>query len=105
MQNATSFAHTDTHDMSIIVWFVLPLLLGISFYSTLVAFAWPYARLWLSPWLLVVVILFPPFFPFLLLALVVLLCTRPLPLVPVFVSSDAPPGRHAARRVNSRRTR
>lgn len=76
--------HAETHDESdVVAWIVVPVLLGVLIYATLALFVWPYARPVVSPWLLVLCILLPPLFPFLLVFVLFSLCFVP----PVVVST------------------
>jgi hypothetical protein len=60
-------AEEDTVTTTIpIIWFILPVFVGILIYSVCVTAAWPYARPIFPIWLLILSILIPPLFPFLL---------------------------------------
>jgi len=73
--NDTTVPHAETHDEpNVVAWIVVPVLLGVLIYATLALFVWPYARPVVSPWLLVLCILIPPLFPFLLVFLMFSLC-------------------------------
>lgn len=48
-----------------ILWISIPILLASLFYCSVVLMTWPYARPRLPLWILLLCILFPPFFPFL----------------------------------------
>ena len=57
-----------------IIWFILPSLVGILLYAACIMAAWPYARPIFPFWLLIFVILIPPFFPFLLFYMLIFIC-------------------------------
>ena len=68
MNNTTISLHNDDDD--IVAWIVVPVILGTLFYMTVALFVWPYARPIVTPWLLILCILLPPLFPFLLFFIV-----------------------------------
>ena len=57
-----------------IIWFILPSLVGLLIYTACIMAAWPYARPIFPFWLLIFVILIPPFFPFLLFYMLIVIC-------------------------------
>jgi hypothetical protein len=69
-----SSAEEDTVTTIPIIWFILPSLVGLLIYTTCVMAAWPYARPIFPFWLLIFVILIPPFFPFLLFYMLIVIC-------------------------------
>lgn len=78
--NDTLATHDDTVD--VVAWIVVPLILGLLIYATLALFTWPYARARVSPWLLILCILIPPLFPFLLVFVLFTVCFPPVVAVP-----------------------
>ena len=74
-----TFVTANTHETTdTLAWIVVPIILGVLIYMTLALFVWPYARPVVSPWLLILCILFPPFFPFLLFFILVTICFPPV---------------------------
>lgn len=73
--NGTIATYDETDALA---WVIVPIILGLLIYMTLALFVWPYARPVVSPWLLILCILFPPFFPFLLFFVLFTLCFPPV---------------------------
>lgn len=73
------------------MWIVLPAVLGVLIYSTAALMLWPYARPIVPPWVILIAILIPPFFPVLLFYLFILACLVPRPVVtgPEIIVVDA----------------
>ena len=71
LMNGTIATHDETNAFA---WIIVPIILGTLIYMTLALFVWPYARPVVSPWLLILCILVPPFFPFLLFFVLFTLC-------------------------------
>lgn len=91
--NDTLVAYAEeTHDeTNVVAWIVVPVILGSLVYMTLALFIWPYARPIVSPWILILCIIFPPLFPFLLFFVFFALCTAPVIAVPSTVTVQASP--------------
>lgn len=69
----------DTHDDDDeLAWILVPVILGVLLYMTIVLFTWPYMRRGgVGLWILLLCIFVPPLFPFLLLFVFVPLCYAP----------------------------
>lgn len=80
----------------VVAWIVFPIALGALLYTAAAACVWPYARPLFPLWILLLCILFPPFFPLLLFYLLFALAfgayRRP---VVVWVPPPAPRARPA----------
>ena len=71
MTNSTDVVESTD---SLVVWFIIPVALGFLLYSAFLIFMYPYARPIVPFWLLLVGFLFPPFFPFLSVYVLLTLC-------------------------------
>lgn len=84
-----------TMDAETIGWIVVPTIVGLSIYTGIALCAWPYARVLMPIWLfLLIFLIVPPFFPFLLFYVLLYSCfIPPLPLVarngPILVVVDS----------------
>ena len=65
------------HEDNVLAWIVVPAILGTLLYMTTALAVWPYARPVVTPWVIVLCIIFPPLFPFLLIVLLYTLCLFP----------------------------
>lgn len=74
----------------VLYWVLIPTWIGLLLYSALALSVYPYARPLLPFWLLLIAILVPPLFPFLLMYLAVALCFLPPPGV-LFVQRGRQP--------------
>jgi hypothetical protein len=73
---------------AIVMWFVLPSLFFVLFYGALSFAVWPYARPIVPFWPLILILFFPPMFPFLLFYLFFAFCFVQSSVV---ASIDRPP--------------
>ena len=99
MSNATLVVIASENDNAQvpIVWIVLPIVLGFMLYSSFVCMVWPYARVSPLPfWFLLLAILVPPLFPFLLLYLLFVFWILAYPVVAVPVRTVARPVREVS---------
>lgn len=88
MNNTT----TTTHEMDDASWIIVPVVLSILIYMSIVLFVWPYARPVFSLWILLFCLLFPPAFFFLATYILILFCfgTLAAPEPSVIVVQRAP---------------
>ena len=70
--------HSDDASDDDLAWILVPAILGLLLYLTLVLFTWPYTRRGVGWWVLLLCILIPPLFPFLLLFVFLPLCYVPV---------------------------
>ena len=103
MDNTTISLH-DGDD--IVSWVVVSIILGTLLYMTAALFVWPYARPIVAPWIILLCILIPPFFPVLLFFIVASFFSVPRtpPVSEVIVvetsrRADVPPPRPVPRRI------
>lgn len=75
--NTAAFAH-ETDDEIDLTWIVVPIVLGSLLYMTMALFVWPYARPYMPVGFLLLCILIPPLFPFLVLFLLSTICLFPV---------------------------
>ena len=79
-------------EATVVGWILAPIFLGVLLYMGLALMVWPYARPRLPFALLLLAILVPPLFPFLLVYLLVaVLCLPPVVLLPPPALAAAPP--------------
>lgn len=80
VSNVSLATEADNSDV-IWAWVFLPIFISALFYCSLVLFTWPYARPIIPFWLLIFAVLVPPFFPFLAVYILFLVCLATPPLV------------------------
>lgn len=65
-----------------VLWIVLPAIVGLFLYGALAYSVWPYARPLVPLWIVLLAVVFPPFFPFFLLYILFAVCVFVPPTTP-----------------------
>ena len=91
VSNVTLATEADNSDV-IWAWVFLPIFISALFYCSLVLFTWPYARPIIPFWLLIFAVLIPPFFPFLAVYILFLVCIATPPIASSSESSTVRQG-------------
>jgi len=91
-------------EVATVGWILLPTLFALFLYFATVLCVWPYARPHIPFFLLLLLVLFPPFFPGLLFYLVVLGClfVPVTPVAPTVVIVERNPPRMSTRAPGNR---
>lgn len=65
---------TTTHEIDDASWIIVPIILSILIYMSIVLFVWPYARPVFSLWILLFCLIFPPAFFVIVTYVFILFC-------------------------------
>lgn len=80
VSNVSLATHSEDNSDVLWAWVFLPIFISALFYCSLVLFTWPYARPIIPFWLLIFAVLVPPFFPFLAVYILFLVCLATPPI-------------------------